>query len=161
MPEVPVLNRRASKSASGKELISIGKSVAKRTKNRLQLFFVAATRARERHKHNLIEVVKAAADKDARHAEWLLERQFPHEFAPYARRPIPVEGDDGKPKQFDVAIVCNTGGKSLEQLLDFPVAPGAEAKLQPTKDAKPVVGFGGRVIGWENEQGNNDEIDES
>src|SRR5262245_25811700 len=28
---------------------------------------------------------------DARHAEWLLERQFPHEFALYDRRPIPIE----------------------------------------------------------------------
>jgi hypothetical protein len=32
-----------------------------------------------------------AAHKDARHAEWLLERQFPREFAPYDRRPIPQE----------------------------------------------------------------------
>src|SRR5439155_22647273 len=43
-------------------------------------FFSAATRARETHKANLIKVVLAAADKDARHAEWLLERQFPDEF---------------------------------------------------------------------------------
>jgi hypothetical protein len=28
-----------------------------------------------------------------------------------------------EPKEFDVAIVCSTGGKSLEQLLDFPVTP--------------------------------------
>jgi len=43
-------------------------------------FFSAVTRAREMHKANLIKVVLAAADKDARHAEWLLERQFPDEF---------------------------------------------------------------------------------
>jgi hypothetical protein len=54
-------------------------------------FFAAATRAREQHKQRLIEVVIQAADRDAKHAEWLLERQFPREFAPYDRRPIPRE----------------------------------------------------------------------
>ena len=54
-------------------------------------FFSAATRAREQHKARLIAVVMEAAHKDARHAEWLLERQFPREFAPYDRRPIPRE----------------------------------------------------------------------
>jgi hypothetical protein len=56
-----------------------------------ETFFFAATRAREQHKQKLIEVVIKAADRDARHAEWLLERQFPREFAPYERRPIPQE----------------------------------------------------------------------
>jgi hypothetical protein len=54
-------------------------------------FFAAATRAREQHKARLITVVMEAAHKDARHAEWLLERQFAAEFAPYDRRPIPRE----------------------------------------------------------------------
>ncbi|HEU5247176.1 MAG TPA: hypothetical protein VFU09_08820 [Candidatus Udaeobacter sp.] len=54
-------------------------------------FFSAATRAREQHKARLIAVVMEAAHKDARHAEWLLERQFPREFAPIDRRPIPRE----------------------------------------------------------------------
>ena len=56
-----------------------------------ETFFSAATRAREQHKARLIAVVMEAAHKDARHAEWLLERQFPREFAPYDRRPIPQE----------------------------------------------------------------------
>jgi hypothetical protein len=56
-----------------------------------ETFFFAATRAREQHKARLIAVVMEAAHKDARHAEWLLERQFPREFAPYDRRPVPVE----------------------------------------------------------------------
>jgi hypothetical protein len=56
-----------------------------------ETFFFAATRAREQHKARLIAVVMEAAHKDARHAEWLLERQFPREFAPYDRRPIPRE----------------------------------------------------------------------
>jgi hypothetical protein len=56
-----------------------------------ETFFFAATRAREQHKARLIAVVMEAAHKDARHAEWLLERQFPREFAPYDRRPIPQD----------------------------------------------------------------------
>jgi hypothetical protein len=31
----------------------------------------------------------------------------------------------------DVAIVCNTGGKSLEKLLDFPVAPDSAPARAP------------------------------
>jgi hypothetical protein len=44
-------------------------------------FFSAVTRARETHKAKLIQIVMDAAHQDARHAEWLLERQFPSEFA--------------------------------------------------------------------------------
>jgi hypothetical protein len=44
-------------------------------------FFAAVTRAREAHKAKLIRIVMEAAHQDARHAEWLLERQFPNEFA--------------------------------------------------------------------------------
>jgi hypothetical protein len=54
-------------------------------------FFSAATRARETHKANLIKVVLAAADKDARHAEWLLERQFPDEFGRPEPRTIIIQ----------------------------------------------------------------------
>jgi hypothetical protein len=54
-------------------------------------FFSAATRAREMHKANLIQVVLAAADKDARHAEWLLERQFPDEFGRPEPRTIIIQ----------------------------------------------------------------------
>jgi hypothetical protein len=54
-------------------------------------FFSAATRAREQHKARLIQVVMQAAHKDARHAEWLLERQFPAEFARNEARAIIVE----------------------------------------------------------------------
>jgi len=45
------------------------------------------TRAREGHKAKLIQVVMEAAHQDARHAEWLLERQFPAEFASVPLRP--------------------------------------------------------------------------
>jgi hypothetical protein len=62
-------------------------------------FFAAVTRARETHKAKLIQIVLEAAHKDARHAEWLLERQFAAEYAPSERRAIerPVKGKDGEP----------------------------------------------------------------
>jgi hypothetical protein len=43
------------------------------------------------HKVNLIKVVLAAADKDARHAEWLLEHQFPDEFGRPEPRTIIIQ----------------------------------------------------------------------
>ena len=87
-------------------------------------FFSAATRAREHHKKRLIDIVVRAADKDARHAEWLLERQFPKEFAPLAPRVAPQEDDDAQP--LGMTIVLNTGDKSYEELMDFPVKTLAE-----------------------------------
>jgi len=82
------------------------------------------------HKTNLIAVVREAAHKDARHAEWLLERQFPHEFAPYDRRPIPVEPEPQE-RKINVAFVVDTKGKSLEEVCNFPVIT-EQAKPEPT-----------------------------
>ena len=45
------------------------------------LFFFAVSRAREAHKANLIQRIVAAAKADWKAASWLLERQFPNEFA--------------------------------------------------------------------------------
>ena len=70
-------------------------------------------------RQNLIAAVRKAAHQDARHAEWLLERQFPHEFAPYDRRPIPVEPEPEK--RISVAFIVDTKGKSLEEVCNFPV----------------------------------------
>jgi hypothetical protein len=109
---------------------------------KLHQFSVAATRAREQHKQKLIETVIKAADRDARHAEWLLKRQFPHEFAPYDRRPLPSEET---PKQISVAFVCKSE-KPLEDLLNFPMkgdvaTPSEETK--PSNTRRPVVGSAG------------------
>src|SRR5262249_53471503 len=110
----------------------------KRNEQPYKRFFDAASRAREQHKANLIAVVREAAHKDARHAEWLLERQFPHEFAPYDRRPIPVEPEPEK--RINVAFVVDTKGKSLEEVASFPVlthqevaqtAPESEREIEP------------------------------
>ena len=43
-------------------------------------FFSAASRARDTHKARLLKIVIAAANKDARHAEWLLGKGWPREF---------------------------------------------------------------------------------
>jgi hypothetical protein len=47
-----------------------------------------------------------------------------------------------EPKEFDVAIVCSTGGKSLEQLLDFPVAPdSAPARAPQDNENEPEMRY--------------------
>jgi len=81
-----------------------------------------------------------AAHKDARHAEWLLERQFPHEFAPYDRRPIPV-GPEPLEKKINVAFIVDTKGKSLEEVASFPVlTPEEIAQKAPEREPEPTPG---------------------
>ena len=60
-------------------------------------FFAAATRARERHKANLIERIIAAAKDDWKAASWLLERQFPGEFGNAAINARNVPANDERP----------------------------------------------------------------
>jgi hypothetical protein len=79
-------------------------------------------------------VVRKAAHKDACHAEWLLERRFPYEFAPCDCRPIPVE--PGREKKIDVAFVVDTKGKSLEEVASFPVLTSAEARRLKTESVR-------------------------
>jgi hypothetical protein len=43
-------------------------------------FFSETSRARDSFKADLLNIVVKAADKEARHAEWLLERYWPNEF---------------------------------------------------------------------------------
>jgi hypothetical protein len=91
-----------------------------------------AARAREQHKANLIAAVREAAHKDARHAEWLLERQFANEFAPYDRRPIPVEPEPEVAKKINVAFILpDLKGKSLQEVANFPVITTEEAMPKP------------------------------
>jgi len=54
-------------------------------------FFSVISRARDAHKLRLINIVIAAADADARHAEWLLERMWPKEFGRSEPRTIVIE----------------------------------------------------------------------
>ena len=112
-----------------------------------ETFFFAVTRAREQHRATLIAIVLEAAHKDARHAEWLLERQFPHEFAPYDRRPIPVEPEPLE-KKINVAFIVDTKGKSLEEVASFPVlTPEEIAQKAPEREPEPTPGelFDGNI----------------
>lgn len=111
----------------------------KRNEQPYKNFFDAATRAREQHKANLIAVVREAAHKDAKHAEWLLERQFSHEFAPYDRRPIPVEPEPEPEKRINVAFVIDTKGKSLAVVANFPVV-NDEIAQAPEREPEPTAG---------------------
>jgi len=43
-------------------------------------FFSETSRARDTFKANLLSIIVRAADREARHAEWLLERGWPSEF---------------------------------------------------------------------------------
>jgi len=105
-----------------------------------ETFFFAVTRAREQHRATLIAIVLEAAHKDARHAEWLLERQFPHEFAPYDRRPTPVEPEPLE-KKINVAFIVDTKGKSLEEVASFPVlTPEEIAQKAPEREPEPNAG---------------------
>src|SRR5215831_3882167 len=94
-------------------------------------FFSAVTRAREKHRQNLIDVVREAAHKDAKHAEWLLERQFPHEFAPYDRRPIPVEPEPEKKINVAFILPPEMKGKTLAEVANFPVMTTEQAMAEP------------------------------
>jgi len=60
-------------------------------------FFSETSRARDAFKADLLNIVVKAADKEARHAEWLLERYWPNEFGRsepreiiYVREPAPL-----------------------------------------------------------------------
>jgi hypothetical protein len=109
-----------------------------------RLFF-RVTRTREAYKARLIERVVAAAKLDWRAAAWALERQFPHEFAPYDRRPIPVEPQPEK--RINVAFVVDTKGKSLAEVANFPVVTEEIAQKAPEREPEPTAGelFDGNI----------------
>jgi hypothetical protein len=109
---------------------------AKQNERPFARFFFRVTRTRAQYQQKLIEIVMRAAQEDARHAEWLLERQFPHEFAPYDRRPIPVEPEPEK--KINVAFVVDTKGKSLEEIANsFPVI---REQAMPEPEPEPTAG---------------------
>jgi hypothetical protein len=110
----------------------------KRNEQPYKSFFDAASRARETHKANLIKRIVAAAKADWKAASFLLERQFPHEFAPYDRRPIPVEPEPEK--KINVAFVVDTKGKSLEEVVSFPVLTTQQAMPEPEPERELTAG---------------------
>jgi DNA invertase Pin-like site-specific DNA recombinase len=65
------------------------------TDSRYRTFLNATTRARAEFETRMIDVVTAASVKDARHAEWLLERLFPTRYS--NMRKVELTGKDGAP----------------------------------------------------------------
>jgi hypothetical protein len=72
-----------------------------------------------------------------------LNGQFPREFAPYDRRPIPVEPESEK--KINVAFIVDTKGKSLEEVASFPVLATQQAMPEP--EPEPTAGelFDGNI----------------
>jgi hypothetical protein len=75
-------------------------------------FFSVISRARDQHKARLQKVILDAAEgllprhADWKAAAWALERGWPNEFAPYDRRPIPIEPEErSRPS---VAFILNS-----------------------------------------------------
>jgi hypothetical protein len=107
-----------------------------------------------------------AAHRDVRHAEWLLERQFPSEFAPLDRRPVPLPTEPQPVPDLSRMVKFTCGDIDLGEFaeieakykamkdvlgLNFPVRDEPTAVPAPESEANghhPIVGAGGRVIGW-------------
>lgn len=91
-------------------------------------------------KSKIALVNKLRRSDDWRAAGWLLERRFPADFAPYDRRPIPVEPEPLE-KKINVAFIVDTKGKSLEEVASFPVlTPEEIAQKAPEREPEPNAG---------------------
>ena len=95
-----------------------------------------ATRARANGK--IVLVRQILADKDWWAKAWYLERCWPNEFGRSAERPLPTV--EPEPKKVSIAVVLNTGGKTLEELVNFPMIeskPPSSPAPEPATDADP------------------------
>jgi hypothetical protein len=97
--------------------------------------FLAATReARARAKIYLVGIVRKAAKTNAKHAEWILERSWPSEYARVERiEQVDEKADENK---MVVNIFYDTGNQSLAQLLDFPNAETDSPKVGREKQRR-------------------------
>ena len=96
--------------------------------------FLTATReARARAKIKLVDIVRNAARINAKHAEWLLERSWPNEYARVERVEQVNEADD---KKLALNILYSTGNHTLAQLLDFPNAETDTLEVAQQKQAR-------------------------
>ena len=94
-------------------------------------------------KSKIALVNKLRRSDDWRAAGWLLERRFPADFAPYDRRPIPVEPEPEK--KISVAFVVDTKGKSLEEVASFPVLTTRQAMPEPERELTAGELFDGNI----------------
>jgi hypothetical protein len=86
-------------------------------------FLAEIQRARAMGKIRLIREI--ITDRDWRAKSWYLSVTYPREFGRVAERQLPEEPPPKKEIPF--AVIINTGGKTLAQMVDFPRAPEAKA----------------------------------
>ena len=82
-------------------------------------FYAATRKARAKAKIKLVAIIQNAAKTNANHAQWLLERSWPNEYARVERVEQIGEADD---KKLNLSIYYDTGGIGMEKLTDFPNA---------------------------------------
>jgi hypothetical protein len=103
-------------------------------------FYAATREARARAKIKLVKIIHNAAKINARHAEFLLERSWPNEYARTER--IEQIGEQADDKKIALNVYYNND-QSIEKLLNFPIhssmgtgprfAKGGSGKAAPTR----------------------------
>jgi transposase len=93
---------------------------------------------------------KLRLSDDWRSAAFLLERRWPNEYGKVEHQ-LP---DEPEPKKVSIAVVLNTGGKTLEELVNFPMcsdaSPPAPEQQEQIDARRPIPTASGRVI-WTDE----------
>ena len=82
-------------------------------------FLDASMRARARGEIALLR--RIMRDRDWRSCAWILERTHPERYGRVAERPLPTAEQTAAEKKVSIAVVLNTGGKSLEEVAHSPV----------------------------------------
>ena len=105
-------------------------------------FFSETSRARDTFKADLLNIVVKAADKEARHAEWLLERYWPNEFGRsepreiiYVHEPAPLPVQSQSPE-------VRTETRWTKEEIPF-----SETQLKYLTDLRSIANNGGDTDG--------------
>jgi len=100
------------------DVCGIGEKTYFRWCQKYPTFLTATREARARAKIHLVGIVRNAAKTNAKHAEFLLERMWPQEYARTERiEQIGEKADE----DFSLKIYYNTHGQPLSELLAFPI----------------------------------------
>ena len=138
-------------------------------------------------KTQLLKIVVDAARTDAKFACWMLERGWPLEYAAFDRRPLPQPPPSLPDLSSSIRITC--GGvdvgeymrlkgelrvieaelQAIGALPDFPVMHEPASTAPESNDGyagqnksgihQPIVGIGGHVIGWTDEDATDADAD--